>query len=103
MKHLKATFGWDVPWGQRILNSRFMGITTFTIKQDQSPLWWCHKTRRWVTCISMATSGASTHAPCNSYKAFRRHLKKHAAELYGYEVILVSRFVDQNVTARVWK
>jgi hypothetical protein len=103
MSDLKATFGWDASYGQRILNSRFIGITTFTINQEQSRLWWCYKTRRWVTLIYTPTSDLSTHAPCKSYKAFERHLKKHAAELYGYEVILVSRFEGHDVTARVWK
>lgn len=103
MKNFKVSYIWDVPTGQRILNSRFMGITTFSLTFDQPHLWWCYKTRRWVTCISMATGGASTHAPCNSYKAFQRHLKKHAEELEGYEVILVSRFEGHDVTARVWK
>ena len=100
---MKMMFGWDAPLGQRILNSRFMGITTFTRNNDQPPLWWCYKTRRWVTSTVNATEGASTHAPCNSYKAFRRHLKKHLTELQGYDIILVSRYDEHNITAKVWK
>ena len=93
----------DAGLRERVLNSRFMGITTFTINQEQSPLWWCHKTRRWVTSTVALPEGGSTHAPCSSYKAFQRHLMKHAAELEGYEVVLVSRFEGHDVTARVWK
>lgn len=94
--------GFEAGTRKRHLNSRFMGITTWTLDKDLLPLWWCHKTRKWVTSIVDATEGASTHAPCRSYKAFERHLKRHVAELEGYEVILVSRFDGYDVTARVW-
>jgi hypothetical protein len=102
---MKSIIGvrFEAGWGQRILNSRFTGITTFTLDKDQPPLWWCRKTRKWVTSYINATEGASTHAPCRSYKAFERHLKKHVAMLEGYEVILVHRFDGYDVTARVWK
>ena len=93
----------DAGLRERVLNSRFMGVTTFRRTDDQPSLWWCYKTRRWVTSALDLPEGGSTHAPCKSYKAFERHLKKHAEELYGYEVVLVSRFEGHNVTARVWK
>ena len=99
---MKSMIGFDAGLRERVLNSRFMGITTFGLTDNRPSLWWCHKSRRWVTSTVDATKGASTHAPCRSYKAFRRHLKKHAAELQGYDVVLVSRFQDQNVTARVF-
>jgi hypothetical protein len=99
---MKMILGFEAGTRKRHLNSRFMGITTFTLDKDQLPLWWCRKTRKWVTSIVDATEGASTHAPCRSYKAFERHLKKHVAELEGYEVILVSRFDGYDVTAWVW-
>ena len=100
---MKSMISWQSVWGQRILNSRFMGITTFTLDNDQPPLWWCYETRRWVTSTLDIKRNGSTHAPCRSYKAFARHLKKHVAELEGYDVILVSRFEGHDVTARVWK
>jgi hypothetical protein len=100
---MKSIISWQSGWGQRILNSRFIGITTFIRDNDQSPLFWCYKTRRWVTSLVDATEGASTHAPCRSFKAFERHLKKHVAELEGYEVYLVHRFKGHDVTAQVWK
>ena len=95
--------GFEAGTRKRHLNSRFVGITTFTLDKDQLHLWWCYKTRKWTTSIVGATEGASTHAPCRSYKAFVRHLKKHVAELEGYDVILVSRFDGYDVSARVWK
>jgi hypothetical protein len=100
---MKMMFGWDAPLGQRILNSRFIGITAFALKDDQPPLWWCYKTRRWVTSTLDLPDGGSTHAPCRSFKAFQRHLKKHLTELQGYDIILVSRYDGHDITARVWK
>lgn len=99
---MNMMISWDVPLGQRILKGkgRFMGITTFRLTDDQPSLWWHHETRRWM---SEPTSGYSTHAPCRSYKAFQRHLKKHLTELEGYDIILVSRYVGNDITARVWK
>lgn len=101
---MKSIIGIDWPVGEHpILNSRYVGITTFTRNKDQPPLWWCHETRRWVTSTLDLPEGGSTHAPCRSLKAFERHLKKHVAELEGYEVVLVHRFVGYEVTAKVWK
>ena len=31
---MKSMISWQSDWGQRILNSRFMGITTFTLDND---------------------------------------------------------------------
>jgi hypothetical protein len=101
---MKSIIGIGWPKGEHpILNSRFIGITTFTRDNDQPPLWWCYKTRKWVTSTLDLPQGGSTHAPCRSYKAFERHLKKHVAELEGYEVILAHRFEGHDVTAQVWK
>jgi hypothetical protein len=100
---MKMMIGFQVGLRKRILNSRFMGITTFTRDNDQPPLWWCYKTRKWVTSTLDLPEGGSTHASCRSYKAFERHLKKHVAELEGYEVVLESRFHGYNITAQVWK
>jgi hypothetical protein len=100
---MKSMISWQSVWGHRILNRGFMGITTFTLDNDQPPLWWCYETRKWVTSTLDIKRNGSTHAPCRSYKAFERHLKKHVAELEGYDVILVSRFEGHDVTARVWK
>lgn len=89
----------EAPSRQRILRGPFMGITVFSNNDDQPFLWWCYATRKWVTSKTPTPLGISTHADCNSYRAFLRHIRKHP-ELKGYEVILVSRFRDNNIIAR---
>ncbi len=89
----------QAPLGQRILRRWFMGITVFR-DDDQPPLWWCHATRKWVTIATPMPLGGSTHADCFSYKAFLRHIRKHP-ELKGYEVILVSRFENNDIIVKV--
>ncbi len=88
----------EAPLRERILRNQFMGITVFR-NDDQPSLWWCNATRKWVTANTPMPLGGSTHADCKSYKAFLRHLRKHP-ELKDYEVILVSRFHDNNIIAR---
>jgi hypothetical protein len=88
----------EAPKGQRILRRWFMGITVFR-NDDQPSLWWCFQTKKWVTANMMTPAGVSTHSDCKSYRAFLRHLRKHP-ELKGYEVILVSRYRDNNIIAR---
>jgi hypothetical protein len=97
MQHLigkNITF--EAPKGARVLRHWFMGITTFSIDGNPS-LWWCRKTKKWVTG-EFLTDGGSSHVDCRSYRAFLRHLRKHP-ELKGYEVVLVSRFRDHNIVA----
>ncbi len=88
----------EAPIGQRIFRSWFMGITVFC-NDDQPSLWWCYATHKWLPITTPMPLGASSHAECNSYRAFLRHLRKHP-ELKGYEVILVSRFHDNDIIAR---
>lgn len=94
---MKLTLLFEAPWRQRILRNRFIGITTFSIREEGDkyhPLWWDGK------CWSENPNGAaSSHAPCRSYRAFRRHLKKHQESLKGYEVVLVNRYIGHNITA----
>lgn len=89
---MEITF--QAPMGQRILRRYILGITTF------DGLWWCHETKRWVDDVRKAPGKASSHAPCKSYKAFLRHIRKHP-ELKGHEVILVSRFCDNDIIVKV--
>ena len=84
--------------GTRILNRRFMGITTFPKTKDQHSLWWSYETRKWDTRLH---GSGSTHAPCSSYKAFLRHIRKHSEELKGYDIVLVSRFHGYNIAANI--
>lgn len=79
----------EAPKGSRI-HKGFLGITTFG-----KDIWWSCKRRAWVSC----GSGTSSTAPCNSLKAFRRHLRKHAEELRGAEVVLVSRWMGCDIIA----
>lgn len=81
----------QAPLGQRILRRHILGITTF------DGLWWCYETKRWV---EEPKGDASTHAPCKSYKAFLRHIRKHT-ELKGREVVLVSRFRGNDIIVKV--
>jgi hypothetical protein len=75
----------DAPAGTRILRSRFFGITNF------DGLWWSYDQRKWAEHV---VGEGSTHAPCRSYKAFLRHIRKHP-ELTS--AILVSRFVGHDI------
>jgi hypothetical protein len=66
----------------------FMGYTTYEE-------WWYNLTlKKWENNKSPLYS-YSTHAPCNSVKAFRRKLKKAP---FGIEFILISRYEGHNVT-----
>ena len=72
------------------------GICVYSNGQQES-LWWSKKSRKWIILESM-DGAMSTHAPCFSYRAFLRHLRKHP-ELKGYEVCLVGRYVDSSFLA----
>ena len=72
--------GWkiefDAPPGRRV-KSRFLGITSF-----DSRVYWSFPLKRWVTFeeagkIGDAAYPIGSHAPCRSYRAFLRHLRKH--------------------------
>ena len=91
---MKITF--EAPHGQRILKSRFHGITVWCKESDQAHLWWDYNKREWTTHPKI-TGTYSTHAPCRSYAAFMRHIKKHKQALQGYEIELVNRYVDYGV------
>lgn len=75
----------DAPAGTRVLRSRFFGITNF------DGLWWSYRQRKWVEDL---VGAGSSHAPCGSYKAFLRHIRKHP-ELTS--ATLVSRFVGHDI------
>lgn len=40
----------------------------------------------------------STHKDCHTFKAFKRHLRKHP-ELQGQKVVLVARWSDHDIIA----
>jgi hypothetical protein len=44
----------------------------------------------------------SNTARCRSFKAFKRHLRKHPELKEAGEIVLSSRYIGHNITA-VWK
>ena len=93
-KEIELVF--DAPKGTRIHN-RFFGVAVFA---DEGGPWWHDETRRWGP-FNSANGVRSTHAPCRTLKAFKRHLRKHWRDLSGCEVVLHSRFVGHDVRAFV--
>lgn len=90
-------FTFDAPAGSRILRSRFIGIIHFATAN----LWWAQTRQCWSTPDTMLDDEIYTNtAPCNSFKAFKRHLRKHPELRELDEVILVSRFRDYDIRAR---
>lgn len=89
------TFVFAAPAGQRLLR-RGDSVRCFTTK-----LWWVKETRQWrpIDHPEAARYGCSTHAPCRTFKAFKRHLRRHADVFAGHEVHFVSRYEDGMVTA----
>ena len=90
----------EAPVNTRILNSRFCGITYFF---SDAQMWWSDKKKKWMSYEECIKYGSfSNIAPCRSYKAFKRHLRKHPELKEFGEVVLFSRYVGYNITA-VWK
>jgi hypothetical protein len=96
-------FEFEAPVGARVLGSRFIGIT---VEGDDCP-WWDCDNRRWRADDEIAWGKGnpdrdytlSSHAPCRSFKAFKRHLRRHGHKLAGHKVRLVCRFVDHDILA----
>lgn len=84
--------------GKRILRGRFFGV--MLDYASEPTLWWCHDTRRWLPADEIA-GPSSNVAPCRSFKAFKRHVRKHHADLAGRRVTLVSRFIGHSVTVDI--
>lgn len=86
----------QAPKGTRILNSRFLGVCHY----GDNDLWWGNDQKKWMPTVRIGYDEiASSHAPCRSFKAFKRHLRKHP-ELNGVkEVVLTSRYQGYNITA----
>ena len=81
------TFVFDAPPNERILK-RFIGVHL-----HESQLWWSYEKRKWVPLKELGCKGGSSTAPCNTFKAFKRHVKKHNLK----SATLVSRFVGNNI------
>lgn len=91
-------FYFEAPKGTRILSSRFHGITNF-----EENLWWSYEHKKWLPLEECGTKGASTTLHCRSFKAFKSHLRKHPELQTVKTVVLASRFMGHNITARWFK
>lgn len=90
-------FDFDAPAGSRILRSRFIGIIHFA----NNDLWWADKQKKWLNPAEMDDDEYyGNTAPCDSFKAFKRHLRKHPELRKLDEVVLVSRFKGYDIRAR---
>jgi len=85
----------DAPVGER-LGRYYLGISVRD--EDGSGLWWSRRDCRWYRSRDFPDHGGlSSHAPCATVRAFKRHLRKHEAELRGYIARLESRYVGHDV------
>lgn len=85
-------FEFEAPSGTRLLRDGY-AITTY----GPGPSWYNAEQGKW---IDDPLPGSGTHYHCKSFKAFKRHLRKHP-ELQGNdEVIWVSRYFGHDVVAR---
>lgn len=91
-------FEFQAPVGQRI-NRYGLGVTIMAGPN----LWWSLHSRRWLTQEAAQDEGHgyTNTARCRTLKAFKRHIRKHAAALDGCEVCWVNRYVDHGVIARI--
>ena len=65
-----------------------------TIDWDHD-LWWNKTHKRFEPINTTKDSAYSSHAPCKTFKAFKRMLRKHP-QIIGI-AILVSRYEDSNI------
>ena len=87
-------YDFEAPVGTRILRSRFIGITTF------DDFWWSDQYQKWTPSSEIGDMGGCSSYGCRSFKAFKKHLRDHPELRASKEVILVSRFMGYNITAR---
>jgi hypothetical protein len=90
---LQIRYEFEAPKGGRF----FRYGCGVTVIDKQEPFWWDKEARRWI--YFDPNKSLSTHAPCRTFKAFKRHVRKHYEELKGREVIWANRFY--NITAFV--
>lgn len=76
----------ELPVGSRVMRYGF-GVSVMS----GEPLWWCRERRIW-TDLDDNVSGLANEAPCRTVKAFKRHLRRHAAVLDGRKVVWTGRF-----------
>ena len=88
-------FEFEAQKGQRILSSRFMGITNYHLN-----IWWSREHKKWLPLSQIVDGGASSQASCRSFKSFKKHLQRHPELRSAGYIVLVSRFVGHNIIAR---
>ena len=94
-------FTFEAPVGTRILSDRFMGICHYLKDYSDTHLWWCDEQKQWMPIDEvLAEHGCSSHAPGRSFKAFKRHLRKHPELKVADEVVLCSRFKGYDIIAK---
>jgi len=86
-------FEFEAPVGQRVLK-RFMCVTTY-----EHNFWWSEEHKMFTCFNHLGNKGGGSSHGVHSFKAFKRFLRKHP-ELQGTEVVLVSRFMGHNITAK---
>lgn len=59
--------------------------------------WWDYLNKQW--CEDIPDGRASSHAPCKTFKAFKRHLRNHGEPLKDHPVLWSSRFIGHSITA----
>lgn len=79
-----------------ILRYGFWGITQFGMD-----IYWSRDKRRWMPMTEFVDEAliASTMAPCRSFKAFKRHLRRHPILQQTGSVMLVHRYVGYSIEA----
>ena len=91
----KYTF--EAPVRTRILRSRFFGVITWC----DDGLWFERKSNKWYKMEDTPNEGyISNVARCSSFKAFKRHLRKHPKLKSQQEVVLRSRYVGYDIVAK---
>lgn len=90
-------FEFEAPRGYRIFRYG-CGVTA----KDAS-IWYSYKHNRWFPEGKIPKNSLiSTHANARTFKAFKRHLRKHGEPLKGATVVWVNRYIGYNITAK-WK
>lgn len=94
---------WHFEWQQKndppILRYGFWGVTHYSMD-----IYWSHDLRRWMPYTEFVDRElvASNTATCRSFKAFKRHLRRHPIlQQIGF-VRLVHKYVGYSIEA-TWR
>lgn len=73
MNKNKLKFNFHAPRGKRVMSGGF-GATILHGRLHYS---WCYEKKRWVEDENVGKKGSSSHAPCETFRAFKRMLRKN--------------------------